>query len=282
MIKFGPSGSSKSFSENSKNTTLDIPKWLKNMDLDCFEYSFGRGVRMSNATAEKIGSAFSKENIEISVHAPYYISFASLDEQKLLNSTNYIMQSLEKLKLMGGNRCVFHPGSESGQQRCEAMKKILGAVDYTLQKMQEYGFENMIICPETMGKLAQMGTVEEIADICKLAPNIYPCIDFGHINAREQGILKTRDDYRKIVDFFANSIGDEKTKNMHIHFSKIKYGPKGELCHLTFDDMQYGPEFEPLAEILLEYKMTPRIICESRGTQGEDALFMKNCYKSLI
>ena len=143
------------------------------------------------------------------------------------------------------------------------------------------GYENMLICPETMGKIAQIGTVAEIVEICKLDKSIYPCVDFGHINSREGGSLKTSDDYKRIIDEFIEGVGEEKAKNMHIHFSKIEYGPKGELRHLTFADRKYGPEFEPLARVLFDYQMTPHILSESAGTQSEDAKYMKMYYNSL-
>ncbi len=282
MIKFGPSGSSTEFLSDKKRTSLDMPKWIEALELDCFEYSFGQGVRISNEKASEIGQRFMEKGIEISVHAPYFISFASLEEEKILKSTNYILQSLEKLSKFGGERCIFHPGSEGGQTREVAMKKILSALEYTVEQKNLNGYNDMIICPETMGKQAQIGTVEEIIEMCKLDLKIYPCIDFGHINAREGGILKSEDDYMRIVEKLFNGIGDEKTKNMHIHFSKIQYGPKGELRHLTFEDDTYGPNFEPLGNVIYKLGLTPHILSESAGTQDRDAQFMKKYYQSLF
>ncbi|MDE7394706.1 MAG: hypothetical protein K2M95_01135 [Clostridiales bacterium] len=94
------------------------------------------------------------------------------------------------------------------------------------------------------------------------------------------GGIKTNDDYRRIIDETADALGDEKTKNMHIHFSKIQYGGSGEIRHLTFADDIYGPRYEPLAELIDEYGLTPYIVCESNGTMSEDALFMKKCHQN--
>ena len=70
--------------------------------------------------------------------------------------------------------------------------------------------------------------------------------------------------------------------NCHIHFSKIQYGAKGEIRHLNFDDTIYGPEFDGLAEVLIDYKLSPRIICESMTDMPKDALTMKKIYKKML
>lgn len=282
MIKFGPSGNSVSFVTEGHKSTMETFEWLANKNLDLFEYSFGQGVRLSQTTAALFGAEAAKYNIEVSVHAPYFINFANPDPEKIDNSINYILSSLSVLKAFGGKRCVFHPGSEGGAPRSEAFNRTLKGVEKMAEAKHEMGFDDLIVCPETMGKIAQIGTLEEIIELCKIDSTIYPCIDFGHINARECGSLKTKDDYRRIVDAMLDGIGEEKTANMHIHFSKIEYTVRGEKRHLTFADNKFGPEFEPLAEVLFDYKLSPHILCESAGTQAEDSVYMKNAYSKLL
>lgn len=282
MIKFGPSGNSVSFVTEGHKSTLETFEWLANKNLDLFEYSFGQGVRLSQTTAALFGAEAAKFNIEVSVHAPYFINFANPDPEKIDNSINYILSSLSVLKAFGGKRCVFHPGSEGGAPRSEAFYRTLKGVEKMAEAKHEMGFDNLIVCPETMGKIAQIGTLEEIIELCKIDGTIYPCIDFGHINARECGSLKTKDDYKRIIDTMIDGIGEEKTANMHIHFSKIEYTTRGEKRHLTFADNTFGPEFEPLAEVLFDYKLSPHILCESAGTQAEDSVYMKNAYFKLL
>ena len=107
---------------------------------------------------------------------------------------------------------------------------------------------------------------------------IIPAIDFGHVNAREGGVIKTQEDYYKILRFMISELGYEKMKNFHVHFSKIEYGQKGEIKHLTFEDNVYGPEFLPLVPVLKDLKLEPYVICESNGTQDADALMMKKAF----
>ena len=133
-----------------------------------------------------------------------------------------------------------------------------------------------------MGKLAQIGTIKEIVDFCKIDKIFLPCIDFGHINAREQGSLKTKEDYLVRLKYLINELGFERVKNFHVHFSKIEYTIKGELRHLTFEDEVFGPPIEPFIDALMELGLEPYILCESNGTQAEDSIKMKKIYKGKL
>lgn len=282
MIKFGPSGCCELFVEQGHKSTIEEPKWLSELGLDCFEYSFGKGVRISQATANLIGEEFKKYNIEISVHAPYFINFATEDEIKANNNIRYLTDSINALINFGGKRVVFHPGSPMKLDRKVAFDILLKRVDNFLEVFYESELsKDIIICPETMGKLGQLGDLDEIIRICKLDKIFTPCIDFGHLNARENGLFFVKDDYKKVLDKLLDNLGEDRVSNIHIHFSKIEYSAKGEVRHLTFADDKYGPPFEPLMEALFDYKLQPYIACESAGTQTMDALTMKKYYNKL-
>lgn len=282
MVKFGPAGNSDSFYTDGYSSTLDTATWVKNKGLDVFEYSLSRGLTITDDLCIKLGKVFKENNIEITVHAPYYINFANPDDSMIEKSIGYILGSLKKLKLMGGNRCIFHPGSCGKLSRQEAFDNLLKNIKKLIKRVKEEGYDDMLLCPETMGKSQQLGTLEEIAEICNLDKMLIPTIDFGHINAFTQGSIKGEEDYDRIINYLIETIGYEKTKIMHIHFSKIEYGPKGELKHLTFEDDKFGPEFDGLANIIVKYKLSPIIICESKGTQAEDAIKMKKIYQNTM
>lgn len=282
VIKIGPSGTCEDFAKSGRSHTIEVPEWLIEKGLDCFEYSFGRGVMLKEDTARKIGNAFKQQNLEISVHAPYFINLATMEVEKAENNLKYIFDSMKALGWLGGKRCVFHPGSPLKNPRDMAMKVLLDAFEKVLKLKDELGYKDMLLCPETMGKKAQLGNLDEIIQMCKMGDDtIIPCIDWGHLNSRDQGVFFTKDDYKRAIDKLVDNIGEYKTKNMHIHFSKIQFTQNGELRHLTFDDQIYGPPFEPLIEVINDYKMTPYIVCESAGTQTRDALAMKNYYLQL-
>ena len=282
MVKFGPAGNSDSFYTDGYSSTLDTATWVKNKGLDVFEYSLSRGLTITDDLCIKLGKVFKENNIEITVHAPYYINFANPDDSMIEKSIGYILGSLKKLKLMGGNRCVFHPGSCGKLSREDAFNNLIKNIKKLILRVKEEGYNDMLLCPETMGKSQQLGTLEEIAKICNLDKMLIPTIDFGHINAFTQGSIKGEEDYDRIINYLIETIGYEKTKIMHIHFSKIEYGPKGELKHLTFEDDKFGPEFDGLANIIVKYKLSPIIICESKGTQAEDAIKMKKIYQNTM
>ena len=281
MIKFGPSGNADSFYAAGYEHTEDAPAFLKERGLDCFEYSFGRGVRMTEAKAKSIGAAFQKEDIEISVHAPYFINFANPDDEMAAKSYGYVLDSARVCKQMGGKRIVFHPAAQGKAARFEAVDKTIERLKILREYIYLNGLDDMVYCPETMGKLAQIGTVEEITAFCEIDPVFTPCVDFGHINAREQGSLKTAQDYKDRLEYMLARLGYERMKNFHVHFSKIMYSAKGEVKHLTFEDEMYGPEFDPLAIALKDLKLEPYIVSESSGTQAEDAAEMKRIYLAL-
>lgn len=278
MIKFGPSGAGELFVAEGFSETIEVPSWLKNKQLDLYEYSFGRGVRMGEQTAKRYGAEFQKYGIEISVHAPYFINLATIEEEKAANNHRYIKDSLAALAALGGKRCVFHPGSIVKSQRADAMDMAIRRLDILVQDLYQSGYQDMMLAIEVMGKHSQLGTIDEIISMVSRDKMLFPCIDFGHLNAREQGSLKGYDDYCRVLERFVDGVGYEKVNNMHVHFSKIQYSEKGEIRHLTFADNIFGPEFEPLAKALVAFDLHPYIVCESAGTQTEDSIFMKSCY----
>lgn len=283
MTKFGVAGNSASFFEDGHTSTIEAAAWCKQRGIDIFEYSFGRGINLSDKTATDIGVEFAKNGVDISVHAPYYINFANTDSEMITKSIGYVLNSLYKLqKFNCGNRMVFHAASQGKLERSVAVQTAQDNIKILAENIEENNLTNHKICIETMGKLGQIGTVEEVLQFVNLAPFFYPCIDFGHLNARTFGSIKTASDYENIVKYMLDNTDNEKVKNMHVHFSKIMFGKSGEIKHLTFEDEVYGPNFMPLAEILHKYNLTPTIICESDGTQAEDAMTMKSQYNSLF
>lgn len=277
--KFGPAGNSDSFSEKYKSST-DAPLFLKEMGLDCYEYQCGRGVRVSDKSAQALRINAEQNGIYLSLHAPYFISLSSVEEEKRDNSINYILQSCDAAMRIGADRIVIHSGSCSKMSREEALELAKDTLTRARKQAVEQGFESIHFCPETMGKTNQLGNLEEVLEMCRIDDTFIPCIDFGHLNARTFGGIKTITDYEKMLDEVEDKLGSDRLKIFHSHFSKIMYTtPGGEKKHLTFEDTEYGPDFEPLMELIAQKNLSPIFICESAGTQAEDALAMKQEYK---
>ena len=128
------------------------------MGLNAFEYQCGRGVRLGLDKAAKMAALAGPKDILFSVHAPYYISMSSLEEEKRLNSIQYLLQV---------RRCARHwrkthhlPLRQLRQaEREAALEKALDTMRRAVEALDEAGFADMTLCPETMGKIGQLGTL---------------------------------------------------------------------------------------------------------------------------
>lgn len=276
---FGPGGNSESFYAAGKKSTLQAPAWLKEIGLDAYEYEAGNGVTAKPESLMAIGREAAENGILMSLHAPYFISLSGVETEKRLKSIDYISSSLNAAALLGANIIVVHTGSASKISRAEAMKLAADTLYKTLEALPDNGVK---IGLETMGKIQQLGTLEEVISLCRLDARLAPVVDFGHMNSRELGErFHTEDDYRRVFSDIGEALGDETARRLHCHFSKIEWTKGGEKRHLTFADTTFGPDFEPLMAAIYHEGLSPRIICESAGTMAEDALAMKRCYLSL-
>ena len=278
MISFGPGGNSISW--GNRKFPADLPKYLKDLGLNGYEVECGRGVRISEA-AKALPKLAEENGIYITLHAPYFISLSSVEEEKRQNSVNYILESAKAAKMVGAEKIVVHSGSCSKMTRAEACYLAKQTLKNAQKVLDENGLSDIIICPETMGKINQLGTLEEVIELCGVDERFLPTVDFGHLNARTLGGIKTREDYAKMLDLIENELGHDRLSRMHIHFSKIEYTNGGEKKHLTFADTTFGPQYEPLLDEIHKRGLEPSIICESDGTQAEDAAEMKRYYDNL-
>ncbi len=269
--KFGTAGLSDSYAAKGFDPQK-IAAYTASFGLTAFEYQCGRGVRLAHDKAQALGKAAAAQGITLSVHAPYYISMSGLDDEKRLHSVDYLLQSCALVKALGGRRVVFHPGSCGKQSREAALEKALDTMRRAVAACDEAGYGDCILCPETMGKINQLGTVDEVLALCAVDARITPCIDFGHIYARSGGTeLTDTASYAALLDKLGDALGDDRAVHFHAHFSRIAYTAGGEKCHLTFADTDYGPPHAPLLQLLKQRGLAPTVICESAGTQAEDA-----------
>lgn len=278
--RFGTAGLSDSY----PGKTFDpekIAAYTAGFGLTAFEYQCGRGVRLAHDKAAALGAACAAKGIALSVHAPYYISMSSLEEDKRLHSIDYLLQSCALVKALGGRRVVFHSGSCGKQSREAALEKALDTMRRAVAAVDAAGYGDCILCPETMGKVNQLGTLDEVLALCSVDERITPCIDFGHLYARSQGTEFAGDhaaaDYAALLDKL-QVLGPARAAQFHAHFSRIAYTKGGEKCHLTLGDTAYGPPHAPLLALLKARGLAPTIICESDGTQAEDARTLAQTY----
>ena len=276
---FGPGGNSEAFKLAGGKSTLQAPKWISEIGLDAYEYEAGNGIASSPAMLDAIGAEARKYGIKTSFHTPYFISLSGVEEEKRLKSIKYIADSLDAARRINAGIIVVHTGSAAKITRDEAMRLAGDTLVKTLASVDTYGIK---IGLETMGKVNQLGTLEEVLELCRIDSAFVPVVDFGHMNAREcGGVFKTSDDYMRVFDRIDRALGAEVASNLHCHFSRIEWTSAGEKKHLTFSDTEYGPDHEPLIEAIVKNSLTPTIISESAGTQSDDALTMKRYYEEL-
>jgi len=277
---FGPGGNGDLFYAEGGKSTVQAPGWVKRYGLDAYEFEAGRGIGAGEETLRQIGNKAREHGILMSLHTPYYISLSGIDPEKRLKSIEYIQKSLWAAELLSADTIVIHSGSAAKISRQEAMKLSCDTLEKVIEAVGDTPVKLGI---ETMGKINQLGDLDEVIEQCRVDKHYAPVVDFGHLNARERGgYFVTVDDYRRVFDKIALGCSDEAAKNLHCHFSKIEYTEAGEKKHLTFGDEVFGPSFEPLMEAIVLEGVTPRIICESDGTQPEDAKAMKTYYERIL
>lgn len=278
-ISFGPGGNSESFGK--RKFPEELPDYLSPMGLNAYEIECGRGVRIAKKTYEMLPGIAVDNNITLTLHTPYFISLSSENEDTRLGSLKYIEESAEAAHKLGAKKLVIHSGSCAKMTREKALSLASDTLSRAQKMLDEKGLSDIILCPETMGKINQLGTLSEVIELCGTDERFLPCVDFGHLNARTLGGIKTKEDYSAMLDEIENKLGFERLKRFHVHFSRIMYTAGGEKAHLTFEDKEYGPQYEPLMELFYERGLEPTVICESAGTQAEDAAEMKKYYEGL-
>ena len=278
--RFGPGGNCDGFAAKYKGKGILAPRWVAENGLDVYEYEAGRGIMASEEGLVAFGAAAKHAGIALTFHTPYFISLSSVEPKKRENSIRYIAESLYAAELMDAEIIVVHTGSASKITREEAMRLASDTVYRALCTLPDNG---IAIGLETMGKINQLGTLDEVIELCKMDCRLSPVIDFGHLNARSIGqAFPTADDYARVFTKIADALGDEKAKHVHCHFSRIEYTEKGgEKRHVTLADTEWGPSPEPLMRVISDMKLCPTIISESAGTQTADALYMKQYFERI-
>ena len=277
--KFGPAGNSESFAKAGFKESRDAPAWLAKMGLTAYEYQCGRGVHVGPETAAKIGAAARENGIAMSVHAPYFINLSSEERERMEKNIQYVLDAARAAHHLGASRIVVHCGGQGKLTRDRAMRNSHKNVRAILEALDAAGLGHITACLETMGKKSVIGSAEEVCELVAADDRLLPCIDFGHLNARTGGQMNSADAVKALFDLMERTIGLDRARRFHAHFSHIEYNDKGEIRHLTFEnDPGFGPDFIHVARETARRGYAPTFICESAGTQAEDACSMKLCF----
>lgn len=281
-IRFGPAGSSASFYAEKHKSSLEMPGWLNKRGLNAYEYQCSRGVHIGEEMAGRLGKLAVEHGIQMSIHAPYYINLSTADPEIQIKTKNHLLKTLKVARAMSAKTVVFHPGAASSGNRKEILARAKKFLREILAEVKEEGLSGIILAPETMGKKNQLGSLDEVLELCELGEQLRPAVDFGHIHAVTGGSLTDKASFAKLLDYIEKRLGLFYLQNLHIHFSPVEFTAGGEKRHLTTLDNDCGPDFTPLAELLVERNLTPTIICESDERQAEDAIIYRDIYYKFL
>ena len=266
---------------NYKGKFKGLFDWLRERDLNAFEIQCVYGFKISDINKQIIMEEQTK-GFNFSIHAPYYINLGSKNEPVVIRSKENMKQGIELAKSIGVNRIIFHPGGghdNTPDGRRIAIKQLIEAIN---EFTHEIDMGNVRLYPEIGGKTANLGSLDEIIQICANCEFCYPCIDIAHLHAREVGSITSKEILKEKLQKIKDEI-PEKFKHIHFHAYTINYGDKGELNHLkhgeNMPDGRVGlPNLDDFAFVLKEMGINPWVISEAQDTQELGAQYMYKQY----
>lgn len=277
-VYLGTSGNPPNFFESEfKKDRLLAPLWINSIGLNAYEVLFTHGVKMTEERAKIMGDNAKKNNIKLSVHAPYFAVLTSDKEDVIVRSRERVRKTLSRANIMEATSAVLHPGYYNGNNSFKQLKKELKK----LCKWKEEQGIKTTINPEVMGKKSQLGSISEVIEMCSEIEGLAPCVDFGHLHARDNGFLKSKKEFRIVFEQIEKGLGKEGLRNLHCHFAPLEYNDKGEIRHRAHTEREYKPHPEPFCDLIKEFKMNPTIISESRDSQDTAAIEMRDYFKKI-
>ncbi len=253
-------------------------KYLNSVGLDGMEYQAVRRVPTNEKVLGSIREEAERYDILLTVHAPYAINLAAETEEKRKASIMRIIAAAEAARKMGALHVTFHPGYYLKRSPEEALKIAIESLREVIEEMKARGLDHIELGPETTGKPNQLGSLEEVMVMAEELDNVLPTIDFAHIHVREKGgQIRCKEDYRRIIEVLERRLGS--ADGLVIHFTEVEATSKGygERRHHELGS-GYGPDFEPLAEIMVELGVKWFVVSESPILE-RDSIKMREIYK---
>lgn len=274
MIRLGPAGKPIGF----KGSFLDCAPYLNEIGLNAIEVQFVRNIWMNEKQAIEFGESARKNNILVSVHAPYFINLCSEKKEVLEASKLRIIESARLASLMNAEKVVFHTGFYGKLKPQEAYKIVKENFDEITNKLRKEKI-NVLISPETMGNETKFGTISELISLSLELKGVSFTIDFAHLHARYNGMFKKKEDYINMFEKIEKAMGKNYIKNFHSHFTCVLYNEKGERSHLPLSAKD--PDFKILAMAIKEYGIDNCTIISESPILEKDALEMKKILKEV-
>ncbi len=273
---FGTVGTPRSTPKNPGGAIGAIQR-LRELELGAFEIGWVQSVRVKEETCALIKEAAEQQQVALSVHAPYYINLNATDEE-WPKSRQRLMDAAHYGNLAGATDIIFHPGSYFERPPAEVLEVAIPRLRGCIEELREAD-NPVTLRPETMGKSAKLGTLEDTLEMAKAIEGVLPCVDVSHLHARTgDGSLNSYDEWSEQFANYKKQLGARALKRLHIHLSGIEYGPKGEKKHLMLSESDFN--LEGLIQVLVELGCQGRIVCES-PVMEDDALLIKGAWQRL-
>ncbi|OGJ64329.1 hypothetical protein A3C37_05490 [Candidatus Peribacteria bacterium RIFCSPHIGHO2_02_FULL_53_20] len=239
--------------------TVEGLKRAKELGINAMEIEWVQNVPKNPERMEEIRSTAEKLDITLTVHAPYFVNLNSPDPVTLSASIQRIVAALSMGQLAGVRSVCVHPAFYLGMTPEIAYENVRRATEKIL-KLKAKFFPNVNLAYETMGKTAQFGTLKEVLKLSKEF-DLYPTVDPAHMHARTNGKINTIKEWNEMFDLYEKYLGKKSLKNVHMHFSGIAYGPKGEKHHLPL--LESDAKWKDFLAVLKKRKIEGVVVCES-------------------
>ena len=265
MIRIGQAGIPLSCKGRTNKDGLVYTKQV--LDLNAMEVQFVRGLYIMKDEEAQFMHDYAKENdIELHVHAPYYINLAGSGEELDL-SFEKIMFSARLADKMGAKTVVVHPGFYGEDSPKKTMKKITKNVKKITTTFNKEKLK-VKLGLETMGKKRVFGSLDEIIEICKNVKGVIPVVGLGHIHARTNGGLKKREDFEEIFQ----RLKPLRLRHYLLHVTGVMYEDGNEYYHVPIKkgDMPLAP----LIDVVLDNNYNVTFISESPLLE-HDAVYIR-------
>ena len=250
---------------------------LAELGLSGLELGWVRSVRVTETSCNEIRAAGQAQDVAISIHASYFFNLNANDEE-WPKSRQRLMDAAHFGNLAGATDIIFHPGSYFEKAPDLVLSVAIPRLAGCIADLRAAG-NDVTLRPETMGKSAMLGSLEDTIIMSREIEGVQPCLDFAHLHARPgDGSMNTHSDWTRVLEFYGKSLGDDSLKRLHIHLSGIAYGPKGEREHLPLQDSDL--DVIAILGALKDFKCQGRILCESPILE-EDALLCKQTWQEI-
>lgn len=274
---FGTVGTPSS-TPDSPGGSIGAIRYLAGEKLFAFEIGWVRSVRVSEKTARKIGEEASEHGVKLSVHAPYYINL-NADDEEWPKSRQRLMDAAQAGNWAGATDIIFHPGSYFEQDPEQVLKKVIPRLQGCVDELRKAD-NPVTLRPESMGKSALLGSLEDTLEMAAEIDGVEPCIDFAHLHARQgDGSLNSYDEWSTVLETYAEKLGEAALQHLHAHLSGIEYTEKGEQNHLMLADSDF--DLDALIRALVAFDCAGRIVCES-PEMDQDAHKIKKAWQQAI